>query len=113
MAKEPVAGVMDRNVPSQLDEDDLRAELEIELPDSQNVVEANFVGENVGEIEISETEDGGVEVDFEPQDEKGEDEGFYANLAENMDDRECSRVASELMEAVSYTHLTLPTIYSV
>ena len=98
MAKEPVAGMMDRNVPSQLDEDDLRAELEIELPDSQNVVEANFVGENIGEIEISETEDGGVEVDFEPQDEKGEDEGFYANLAENMDDRECSRVASELLE---------------
>ena len=46
MAREPVAGMMDRNVPSQLDEEDLRAELEIELPDSQNVVEANIVGEN-------------------------------------------------------------------
>ncbi len=98
MAREPVAGMMDRNVPSQLDEEDLRAELEIELPDSQNIVEANFVGENVGEIEISETEDGGVTVDFEPQDEKGVDDGFYANLAENMADRECSRVASELLE---------------
>ena len=98
MARKPVAGMMDRNVPSQLEEDDLRAELEIELPDSQNVVEANFIGENVGEIEISETEDGGVEVDFEPQGDESVDDGFYANLAENMADRECQRVASELLE---------------
>ena len=28
--------LMDNNVPSQLDEDDLKAEMEIELPDSQN-----------------------------------------------------------------------------
>ena len=34
MARKPVAGMMDRNVPSQLEEDDLRAELEIELPDT-------------------------------------------------------------------------------
>ena len=27
-------GLMDTNVPSQLDEDDLRAEIELELPDS-------------------------------------------------------------------------------
>ena len=29
-----IGGLMDTNVPSQLDEDDLRAELEIEIPDS-------------------------------------------------------------------------------
>ena len=29
---------------------------------------------------------------------EGVDDGFYANLAENMADRECSRVASELLE---------------
>ena len=35
MASEPNGGLMDRNVPSQLDEEDLRAEIEIELPGSQ------------------------------------------------------------------------------
>ena len=30
--------LMDRNVPSQLDEEDLQAEIEIELPGSQNDV---------------------------------------------------------------------------
>ena len=80
MAREPIAGQMDRYVPSQLDEEELRSELEIELPDSQNVVEANFMAQNVGDIEISETEDGGVEIDFEPQDQRGESDDFYANL---------------------------------
>jgi len=86
------------NVPSQLDEEDLMAEVEIELPDSQNDVMAMIQAEDVGEIEISPTEDGGVEVDFEPQDERGEDGGFYANLAEELPDRELSRIASELLE---------------
>ena len=76
MAREPVAGMMDRNVPAQLDEEDLRAELEIELPDSQNVVEANIVGENVGEIEISETEDGGVTVDLSHRTKRAWTTGF-------------------------------------
>mgnify|MGYP001073514567 FL=1 len=101
MAEEEVNGysssLMDRNVPSQLDEDDLKAELEIELPDSQNNVLAMVDAENVGEIEISETDDGGVEIDFEPQDQRGVDDDFYANLAEEMPDRELQRVASELL----------------
>ena len=52
MAEEEVNGysssLMDRNVPSQLDEEDLKAELEIELPDSQNNVMAMVEAENVG-----------------------------------------------------------------
>jgi hypothetical protein len=40
------------NVPSQLDVEDLQAEIEIELPDSQNNVLAMIQGENIGEIEI-------------------------------------------------------------
>ena len=68
--------LMDNNVPSQLDEDDLKAEMEIELPDSQNDVMAMLSAEDVGEIEISETDDGGVEVDFDPQDQRGEDMDF-------------------------------------
>jgi hypothetical protein len=86
------------NVPSQLDEEDLRAEIEIELPDSQNDVMAMIQGENIGEIEIVPTEDGGVEVNFEPQDEMRGEGGFYENLAEELPDRELSRIASEIME---------------
>ena len=89
---------IEKNVPSQLDVEDLEAEIEIELPDSQNNVLAMIQGEDIGEIEISPTEDGGVEVDFEPQDEMMEDGGFYANLAEQLPDRELGRIASEIME---------------
>tara|TARA_Y100000592_G_scaffold34438_1_gene54755 strand:+ start:221 stop:2638 length:2418 start_codon:yes stop_codon:yes gene_type:complete len=85
-------------VPSQLDVEDLEAEIEIELPDSQNNVLAMIQAEDIGEIEISPTEDGGVEVDFEPQDEMMEDGGFYANLAEQLPARELGRIASEIME---------------
>jgi hypothetical protein len=86
------------NFPSQLDEEDLLAEIEIELPDSQNDVMAMIQGENIGEIEIFPTEDGGVEVNFEPQDEMRGEGGFYENLAEELPDRELSRIASEIME---------------
>jgi len=93
----PYAGMMDRNVPSQLDPEDLAAELELEIPDSQNNVVAMIDAENVGEIEILPTEDGGVEIDFEPQDQRGMNEDFYANLAEEMPDRELTRISSELL----------------
>ena len=93
----PDAGMMDRNVPSQLDEEDLAAELELELPDSQNNVIAMIGAEDVGQIEISPTEDGGVEIDFDPQDMRGESDDFYANLAEEIPDRELARISSELL----------------
>ena len=91
------SSLMDRNVPSQLSEEDLSAELEIELPDSQNNVTAMIDASGVGEIGITPTEDGGVEIDFEPQDQRGKNEDFYANLAEEMPDRELQRIASELL----------------
>jgi hypothetical protein len=101
MAREPINGyqssLMDNNVPSQIDEDVLKAEMEIEIPDSQNDVMAMIDADGVDEIEISETEDGGVEVDFDPQDQRGEDDDFYANLAEEMPDRELQRIAGELL----------------
>ena len=93
----PNAGLMDNNVPSQLDPEDLAAELELEIPDSQNNVVAMIDAENVGEIEIMPTEDGGVEIDFEPQDQRGMNEDFYANLAEEIPDRELGRISSELL----------------
>jgi hypothetical protein len=92
------SSLMDRNVPSQLLEEDLSAEIELELPgSSEDVVRGEFEVDNVGEIEISPTEDGGVEVDFEPQDQRGDNDDFYANLAEEMPDRELGRISGELL----------------
>ena len=91
----PNAGLMD--VPSQLDPDDLAAEVEIELPDSANVVMADIEAEDVGSIEISPEDDGGVIIDFDPQDQRGVSEDFYANLAEEMPDRELARISSDLL----------------
>ena len=93
MARAPIGGLMDTNVPSQLDEDDLSAELELEIPDSR---ETPLMLEGEEEIEIVTEEDGGVLVDFDPSEEK-EDMGFSENLAEGMDDRELGAISSELM----------------
>ena len=90
-----IGGLMDTNVPSQLDEDDLRAELEIEIPDSGGDPMLYAVDSDV-EIEISDEDDGGVTVDFDPEDMRGEGGDFYANLAEEMPDRELSRIGSDL-----------------
>ena len=100
MAEEENRGftsLMDTGVPSQLDEDDLRAEIEIELPDSQNNVMAMIEAEDVDGIEITSDEDGGVTVDFEPSDVRGESDDFYMNLAEEIPDRELGRISSDLL----------------
>ena len=97
MAREPIAGMMD-NVPSQLDMEDLAAEVELELPGSMDDNVVSFEGMAEGmDIEITPDEDGGMTVDFDPQDQRGESDDFYANLAEEMPDRELSRIAGELM----------------
>ncbi len=93
MAREPIAGMIEKNVPSQLDMEDLAAEVELELPGSMD----NVVAFEGMDIEISPEEDGGVTVDFEPADQRGESDDFYMNLAEEMPDRELSRIAGELM----------------
>ena len=93
MARAPIGGLMDTNVPSQLDEDDLSAELELEIPDSR---ETPLMLEGEEEIEIVTEDDGSVLVDFDPTEDK-EDMGFSENLAEDMDDRELGAIASELM----------------
>lgn len=92
-------GLMDRNIPSQLDERDLAAEIEIELPGSldDDRVQMLMDARGVGEIEITPMDDGGVEIDFEPSDQRGENEDFYANLAEEMPDRELQRISGELL----------------
>ena len=92
-------GLMDTNVPSQLDEDDLRAEIELELPDSgaDPYLMAADMDPDAPEIEIIADDDGSVIVDFDPGDMRGDGDNFYANLAEEMPDRELSRIASDLI----------------
>jgi hypothetical protein len=89
MARAPIGSMME-DVPSQLDEEDMRAEVEIEMPDS---LDMGPIPENV---EIIEEEDGSVVVDFEPQDQRGTEEDFSANLAEEMPDGLLGKIASDL-----------------
>ncbi len=88
---------MENAVPSQLDEADLDAELELELPGSRNTVQAMIEAEDVGQIEIEQDDDGGVTIDFEPMDEREGGGDFYDNLAEDIPTRELQRIAGELL----------------
>ena len=97
MARKPIAGMVETNVPAQLDPENLAAEVELELPGSMdNVVSFEGMAEGM-DIEISPEEDGGVTVDFEPADQRGESDDFYTNLAEEMPERELGRIAGELL----------------
>jgi hypothetical protein len=90
--------LMDNNVPSQLDEADLEAELEIEVPDSQTPLVNLSEIEGEPAIEIIMEEDGGVTVDFDPTDDRGTSDDFYANLAEEIPDRDLGAIASNMLE---------------
>ena len=97
MARKPIAGIVDSNVPSQLDPEDLAAEVELEVPGSMdNVVSFEGMAENM-DIEVTQEEDGGVTVDFDPEDQRGQSDDFYINLAEEMPERELGRIAGELL----------------
>ena len=95
-----IGGLMDTtNVPSQLDEEDLRAEVELEVPDSgaDPYLMASDVGSDGLEIEIIEEDNGDVTVDFDPSSSLGDMEGdFSDNLAEYLSDYELSRISSDL-----------------
>ena len=91
MAREPIAGLV---VPSQLEEDNLRAEIELEIPDSGQEPLLTDLGD---EIEIIEEESGDVIVDFDPGAEMTGDVGFNDNLAEVLSDTELSRISGDLM----------------
>ena len=90
-----IGGLMDTsNVPSQLDEADLLAELEIEIPDSGSEPLFTDVGD---EIEIIEEDNGDVTVDFDPSFDPDNLGGeFGDNLADYLSDTELSRISSDL-----------------
>ena len=89
---------IEKNIPSQLDLEDLAAEVELELPGSmeENIVQFEGEAENM-DIEVIPEDDGGVTIDFEPTDNRGQEGDFYGNLAEDMPERELSRIAGELL----------------
>jgi len=89
---------IEKNVPTQLDEEDLRAELEIEIPDSMNDVNMMLAEGDVDNVSITETDDGGVEIDFEAGERNEGDEDFGDNLAEYMPQRELGRIANMLLD---------------
>jgi len=100
MAREPrpVAGLMDTNVPSQLDEEDLAAEIEVELPGSMDNDVMEMVSEEIPEdIEIYEEGENTV-VDFDPQDDEMDLGDFYGNLAEGMSDSELGALSGNLLD---------------
>tara|TARA_B000000532_G_scaffold154622_1_gene124289 strand:+ start:5241 stop:7658 length:2418 start_codon:yes stop_codon:yes gene_type:complete len=90
MAREPIGSMME-NVPSQLNEEELAAEVEVEMPET---LDMDPVPDNV---EIMEEDDGSVVIDFDPRDKRDADMDFSANLAEDMPDDLLGRIASELI----------------
>ena len=90
---------IEKGIPSQLDPEDLAAEVELEVPGSMEpiaMVDMDVEAENM-DIEITAEDDGGVTVDFEPTDQRGTSDDFYSNLAEEMPERELGRIAGELL----------------
>ena len=55
---------IEKNVPSQINDEVLAAEVELEVPDA---FEPKFITDDFGDtVEISVDDDGGVTVDFDP-----------------------------------------------
>jgi hypothetical protein len=90
-----LSSLMDSTAASEIDEAEMELDIEVAAP-------GTFVG-SVNEIipegiEIEEQEDGGVIIDLDPLAMVGAGGGdFYANLAEELDDRELGGLASELL----------------
>jgi len=75
--------------------------VDVEIEDDLEIGAPNTTGLNVdelmAEVEITDSDDGGVLVDFAPQEETFIDEGdFYRNLAEDMDDVVLGTMSSDL-----------------
>ena len=94
----PMAGLMDTNVPSQLDEADLAAEIEVELPGSMDNDVIEMISQDTPEeIEIYEDGEDTI-VDFEPDDMRGESDDFFENLAEELPARELGFISGQLLD---------------
>ena len=83
------------NIAPELNEDDMVLEIELAAPGTFEAMDRDMPDG----IEIEESEDGGVVVDFEPMSSRGADEGdFGRNLAEDMEAAELGALASQLVD---------------
>ena len=87
MARPPVSLIDNQN--PQVDQEELMAEIEIEAPGTLDMSGVP------SDIDIEIDEEGGAVIDFDPSMREVSTD-FFANLAENMDDRELGSIASEL-----------------
>ena len=90
---------IEKGIPTDTTPEELAADVEIEMPGTMEPIAAldmDVEAENM-DIEITAEDDGGGTVDFEPMDQRGTSDDFYANLAEEMPDRELGRIAGELL----------------
>jgi hypothetical protein len=92
MARAPTASFVER----ENDDPDLaqaEIDLDVAMPGALMASRVPFVEG----IDIVEEDDGGVTVDFDPQDEEGDEGDFGRNLAEDLDNGDLGSTASDLM----------------
>ena len=89
MAKPPISLI--ENVNPQIDEQEIAAEIEVNLPGS---LDMSGRGDDIG---IEFEDDGGAIVDFAMSSRVEQETGFYDNLAEVLDDRVLGSIASDLL----------------
>ena len=92
--KATLSSLMDSTANSEVNPEELELDIEIASP---GTFEPKMTDASEG-IEISEEDDGGVIVDFDPSEMIMVDESdFYRNLAEEMDDSDLATISNELL----------------
>ena len=92
--KATLSSLMDSTANSEVNPEELELDIEIASP---GTFEPKMTDASEG-IEISEEDDGGVIVDFDPSEMMVVDENdFYRNLAEEMDDSDLATISNELL----------------
>lgn len=92
--KATLSSLMDSTARQEVNPEELELDIEIASP---GTFEPKMTDASEG-VEISEAEDGGVIVDFDPSQMMMVDENdFYRNLAEEMDDGDLATISNELL----------------
>ena len=92
--KATLSSLMDSTARQEVNPEELELDIEIASP---GTFEPKMTDASEG-VEISEAEDGGVIVDFDPSEMIMVDENdFYRNLAEEMDDGDLATISNELL----------------
>ena len=92
--KATLSSLMDSTARQEVNPEELELDIEIASP---GTFEPKMTDASEG-VEISEAEDGGVIVDFDPSEMMMVDENdFYRNLAEEIDDGDLAIISNELL----------------